>query len=350
MAKKNNSLLFIGALGYSEIPQDGDTIKNQFLVDYFRHYLHRVTYVDTKLWRKDPFVLVRLFSRLIFGEENNIVVSVSNPSAYRIFKITSKLHLKKKIYYWMIGGYTPIKIKEGLYSVKPFKHLENIIVEADRVSEFYNEVGLNKTKRVYNFKPFSYIPDGDNRNKKKVRFFFLSRLDELKGCDHILECAKRLNAEGYGAKFDIDFYGRIAIDEVQFYEEISKLENVQYKGFLNLKVESNYEVLSRYDAMLFPTRHKTEGFPGAIIDSMIAGVPLIAYRWNYADELIGNGECGILIETGDMEGLYNSMKHVIENRETFAAMRPNCLKRAQEYKMENVLTEELLYELGILIK
>lgn len=340
-------ILFVGALEYPHTPQDGEGIKNRFLMDYFHKYFEKVSYVDTKKWRKNPLVLLKLIYYLLFVKIGSIIVSVSNPSAYKIFKVLSKLHLKSKIYYWMIGGYTPIKIKNGIFKPEPFKCIDKIIVEADRVCDFYKEVGFENTLRVYNFKPFNFIPDVTIPHTGIIKFFFLSRIDDLKGVDHILDCVKVINELGYGDKYRVDLYGRVEIDAKQFNEDVEALPNVNYKGFLNLKDERNYELLSQYDAMLFPTRHLTEGFPGAIADAAIAGVPVIASNWNYAEELIGDNICGMLFPMGDKNALKEKMLYAINHRDTLQKMRATCVSKAKNYNIENILTDQLLYKIGL---
>lgn len=341
-------LLFIGSLNYPEIPQAGDSVKNQYLMDFFRKHFRSVDYIDTNKWEKKPYKLAQVIFSIVLKPYRNVVISVSNESAYKIISFISKLHSKKKFYYFMIGGYTPIKIKQGIYKAEPFKKLEKIVVEADKVCDFYHEVGLDNTLRVYNFKPFSYKPDVSIPHTDAVKFVFLSRLTEMKGVFHIVECAKQLNQNGYGDKFVVDFYGRIEKEiEQQFMQEIEGVRNINYKGFLNLKEESNYTILSEYDAMLFPTMHPTEGFPGVIADAAIAGVPVIAANWNYAEEIIGDGKCGYLFPVGDKVALREKMLYAIEHRDALQAMRQQCVAQAQLYNMDNVLNEDLLLKLNM---
>ena len=341
-------LLFIGSLNYPEIPQAGDSVKNQYLMDYFRKYFSAVDYIDTNNSDKKPYKLVQILISVVFKPYRNVVISVSNESAYKIIAFISKLPSKKKFYYFMIGGYTPIKIKQGIYKAEPFKKLEKIVVEADRVCDFYHEVGLDNTLRVYNFKPFSFKPDVSIPHTGVVKFVFLSRLNEMKGVFHIVDCAKQMNQMGYSDKFVVDFYGRIEKEiEQKFMQEIGAVENINYKGFLNLKEETNYTVLSEYDAMLFPTMHPTEGFPGVIADAAIAGVPVIAANWNYAEEIIGDGKCGYLFPVGDKSALLKKMVFAIEHRDALQTMRPRCVAQAQLYNMDNVLNEDLLHKLNM---
>lgn len=347
MRKKSKDILFIGALDLPNTPSAGDTVKNQFLLEYLSTY-RSVDYIDTFYWRKKPTLLFCIICKALFGRYNAIVYSVSNVSAYKLARIFSILPIKSKLIYCMIGGYTPIKIASGEYSAKPFKKLDKIIVEADKVIELYDKVGIKNTLRVYNFKPFTYVPDISVSRKGEVKFFFLSRITEMKGAFLICDAVHSLNKSGYGKEFSIDFYGPISPEiKDRFTSIVDELPNVSYKGFLDLRDESNYSVLADYDAMLFPTMHLTEGFPGVIADAAIAGVPVIAADWNYADELLIRPQCGYVIQKGCVTELTDKMKYIVENRLKNNLLRANCIRQAQIYKMSNILTEKLLNEIGI---
>lgn len=343
--KKN--ILFIGALNFHGIATAGDAVKNRLLLDWLKHNFAKVSYVDTQKWRKNPFVLLKLLFELFFCRIDNIIVSASNQSAYRIICFINNLNLKHtKVYYFMIGGYTPIKIKQGIFQVEPFRKLEKIVVEADRVKDFYAEVGLNNTYRVYNFKSTSYKADVSQPHVGKFKFVFLSRLTELKGIFHILESVKTLDAEGLEDLFEVDFYGSFD-EEVKekFTKAKASIRNATYKGFLDLKNDSNYDVLAGYDVMLFPTMHPTEGFPGVIADAAIAGLPVLAANWNYAKELVEDCKCGFVFPVGDNQALTNLMRFVLNNRSALQDIRQNSVNRSLIYRTDYILTSQLVDDL-----
>ena len=341
-------LFFIGALDYPNIPQAGDAVKNRFLLDYFGRELNDVSYVDTQNWKRNPLILVRVMLKLLFRRFDNIVISTSTTSAYRLIRLITSLHLKSRIYYFMIAGYAPVRIKAGDYKAEPYRRLERIVVEADKVSELFHELGIDNTLRLYNFKPVRFVPDITKPHKGKVRFVLLSRLTRLKGIFHILESVRALNREGLGESFEVDFYGRTDADiREEFLNEVDSLENVSYNGFLQLDGADGYKALSEYDAMLFPTMHVTEGFPGVIADAAISGLPVIASDWQYAQEIIGHGRCGLLFPVGDNQALTDNMRAVIKDRGILEPMRRNALERSEMYNVDKVLTRELIERLGM---
>lgn len=341
--------LLIGALDFPNTPKAGDSIKNRLILSWFKQNFDNVLAIDTQHWRTRPFVLIKILSVLIFRKVDNIVISVSNQSAYRLIRIIQPIKRKRtKFFYFMIGGYTPIKIKQGIFKAKPFKKLDKIIVEADRVKDFFSEVGIHNVYRVYNFKFTSFVADINFFKTNKVRFVFLSRLTELKGVFHIIRSTLSLNENGLANNFQVDFYGSIDPPiKSRFFDEIQRIPNISYNGFLDLRKDSNYKVLTAYDALLFPTMHETEGFPGVIADAAIAGLPVIASDWAYANELISTPKCGIVFPVGDNRALTKIMHEIIVNRDIVQTLRANCISRSKLYRGENVLTKQLLLNIGM---
>ena len=114
-----------------------------------------------------------------------------------------------------------------------------------------------------------------------------------------------------------------------------------------MKIDSNYDVLASYDAMLFPTMHPTEGFPGVIADAAIAGLPVIAANWNYAKELVEDCKCGYVFPVGDNQALTDLMRFAINNRSALQDIRQSCVNRSMIYRTDYILTSQLVDDLGM---
>lgn len=65
-------------------------------------------------------------------------------------------------------------------------------------------------------------------------------------------------------------------------------------------VDEVHPALAGLDVLWHPAT--TEGLGTAVLDAMALGVPPIAFRAGGLPELIVDGECGILVEAGDLEG------------------------------------------------
>ncbi len=69
-------------------------------------------------------------------------------------------------------------------------------------------------------------------------------------------------------------------------------------------------VLARHDALVFPTWYEGEGMPGAVIEAMQSGLPVIASRWRSLPELVEDGVNGLLVPPRDIEALRAAMQRL----------------------------------------
>lgn len=347
---KRHKIIFIGPCGGGDVPTNGASNKNYYLLRRLREKLGTVYCVDTEYWRSQPLLLVKLFFIILYHNKSTFIVSANNKSAYRILCFFSMLPLsKRKIIYWVIGGTIADRIYSGEYSAKPYCKVKFFLVEGLGMKQTFEKCGFCNVIVVPNFKDFDdsvvckNIPrDYKNRD---IRFVFLSRILPEKGTDLILEACEVLGEKN---DFVVDFYGPIEDSySLKFLSKIKNLSMVHYKGFLDLRDVKNYAVLFEYDVMLFPTFWHGEGFPGVIVDSYIAGLPVIASDWNMNREIIEDGKTGWIIPHKSLDALVKQMVYVINNSNELNQMRTNCVLRAKNFSIENIITEDLLIKIGL---
>lgn len=81
---------------------------------------------------------------------------------------------------------------------------------------------------------------------------------------------------------------------------------------------------------------ESESLSNAILESMAAGVPVIATRVGGNPELVNEGR-GILVSSGDVDGLANAMSQLLEN----AALRESLSLTAKAFASENFSVENV---------
>ncbi len=86
--------------------------------------------------------------------------------------------------------------------------------------------------------------------------------------------------------------------------------------------------------------------PGTIIDALSAGVPVIARRWQYCDEMLTDGVNGYVYDFDKPELLKEKIMYAITHEEQTAGMRKNCLATAERYSEKNVISQ-VLASMGI---
>lgn len=248
-----------------------------------------------------------------------------------------------RLNYFVIGGILPNFISQlEMKQRECYSIVKWFMVESQEMKHKMELLGYKNVIHIPNFKKIAYIPEKSAKTPVPFRFVFLSRIIPEKGCDLIMEATRRINKEIGEDKFLVHFYGKVDDSyEFQFLKTINEIPNAEYKGFLNLADVSNYDVLASYSAMLFPTFWEGEGFPGILIDAMIAGTPVIASEWGYNTEIIENGTTGIIIKSKNVDELANAMNSFICNHSKVAEMTRHCRIQAMEYDTAKVLNKDL---------
>lgn len=328
------------------MPTNGASIKNWFIVNKLRECTEKMLPIDTEHWKKKPSILIQIVLAIILNPKAKFILSLNNLSAYRLISFFSILPRKRDICYWVIGGSIADWIRESKVSRKAYQVVRQFLVEGNSMVETLNDCGFYNAVFVPNFKKINYLPP-KKINSSKIRFLFLSRINSHKGCDLILSAAEKLN-EKYSEKYEIDFYGEVAEEYADFHKKVGILPNIHYKGFVDLRESKNYDILARYDVMLFPTFWHGEGFPGIIIDAFVAGLPVIASDWHLNKDIISEGNTGYLIKASDIDALSRAMEKCITDPSTIRTMAPACQQEALKYDVDSVVTPELFKTIGLI--
>jgi len=346
---KNQMIIFVGWVNAGRPAFDGETMKNQLLIQQLRKYCDDVCVMDFYGWRKRPWVCLNLLWTLLIHPSASLVLSSSPLNVYPILKLMFFFRSKRKIIHWAVGARLLTYTKNGIVKAKYWNYGTINLVQSRAMVQGLHECGVNNVLQVPNSKPISHIPKKSIDLNHGVKFVFLSRIIPEKGCDLILDAVQFLNQEGYGNGYGVDFYGKIDKDyHADFIQKTEMFSNVRYQGIINLREEKNYDELAKYHVMLFPTFWEGEAFAGVFIDAFIAGLPIIVSDWNHNKEFVKHGETGIVIPAKDTAALIQAMKDVIHHKIDIVNMSINCQKEAKNHDTDTVITEELLKKIGLL--
>jgi glycosyltransferase involved in cell wall biosynthesis len=178
-----------------------------------------------------------------------------------------------------------------------------------------------------------------------LKLVFYSRVVEEKGIELAIESVQQLNRDrDWKVKVVLDIYGPVAASyNERFFQILGLAQNATYKGVLN--PDHAPDTLQRYDLMIFPTFYEGEGFPGALVDASIAGLPVIASDWKYNREVLVDGLTGVLCKPHAVEDIVRALQQFIANPASIATMRRHCLERASLYNVD--LAVRTILSLGI---
>ena len=340
----HKTIILIGGIAFGKTIAGGEAGKNTNLIEALHDNGRKVIPVSLLQLQEHPWRAFKAIGTLLLHPKANVIISSSMKRSGWLIKLLHKVRSKRNICFVGTGCEFSTKIARGEFSAEYFRNISNIVVQGESMKQELATVGL-KAIVLPNFKQMKFLPNLQNKNYNGiVGFTFLSRMNRLKGVDMIIESAKRLNKDGYDGRFEVDFYGAFEDKayETEIKNEINQLKNVRYKDVLNMGKTSSYEKLAEYTVMLFPTFWPGEGFPGVLIDAMMAGLPVIASDWHFNPDIIEEGRTGIIIPNQDEEALYLAMKDVIENPQKYLGMAKYCQQKAKTYDTKNVINEEFL--------
>ena len=118
---------------------------------------------------------------------------------------------------------------------------------------------------------------------------------------------------------------------------------VQDRFYLPGWVDSMQDYYPAFD--LFVLCSKNEGMGRVLVEAMAAGLPVIATSVGGVPELLGEGEYGVLVPSGDPEALAEAILRVTSSKELRLRLIEKGKERAKNYTADLMIEKlEILYE------
>jgi glycosyltransferase involved in cell wall biosynthesis len=338
----------LGHFGKSGEFFDGQTVKTKTLSNELKIALgsNLVESIDTYGWRKNPIGLLIKCFYLLKNCENVILLPAHNGVKVFVplFLILNRI-FRRKLHYVVIGGWLP-NLLEKNNKLKIFLHEFNgIYVETFNMVNTLEKLGLDNVIHLPNFKRLNMIKTNELVYSKGYPFKLctFSRVMKEKGIEDAIEVVKNINNNYGRIIYTLDIYGQI---EKQYSERFQELEKefpefISYKGIVDYN--DSVQVLKDYFALLFPTQFKTEGIPGTIIDAYAAGLPVVASRWDYANEIIDEGATGYIYDFLQKSQLEDLLLQIYEDPMKINNIKGKCLVKVENYSPENVIGQFIRY-------
>ena len=216
-------------------------------------------------------------------------------------------------------------VKKRNRMARQLKMIDLILPETEIISEaFRNYYDIQNVLTLTNFR--EDINPGDFR---RSRYVFASRISRMKGVFILFEALDILKKKGIS--INVDLYGPYQLsnsDKQLFDSYLSKNANVKYKGTINpLDV---VHTLSSYCAFLFPTLYLTEGVPGVLVESLIAGTPIISSSFPQYANILVSGCDSLIFELGNANDLASKIQ-MFAASENATFFSDNALNNGKKY-------------------
>lgn len=160
-----------------------------------------------------------------------------------------------------------------------------------------------------------------------LKISYISRIEQSKGLDTLLEIAKILQENQLDRYVQIDFYGQKKDDYFDMY--LANVGMYEYKGVL--PPEEVIPTLKEYDALIFPSHYEGEGCPGILVEALSAALPIVASDWKYNSEFVANGVNGFLCNTFEPIAYVNAIKLLWDNKAIRQRMSKYAYARSENF-------------------
>jgi glycosyltransferase involved in cell wall biosynthesis len=207
-------------------------------------------------------------------------------------------------------------------SIYIIRKCELYLVQTKILLESANDQGINHTRWFPTNRPMPQLMNGKKR--KCRRFIFLGWVNSSKGVIELINAGERLTEDVI-----IDVYGPMIFDID--YSVFNGLKRVRYKGIIN--PEMVISKLIEYDALVLPTYHKNEGYPGVILEAYSAGIPVITTKWKAIPEIV-NETTGLLIEPRNSDDLFRAMEKLYKDDDYYISLVHGVTKRRDEFSSD----------------
>lgn len=332
----------IGRVALNVDLYDGQTVKTRNVYSLLKKMDSDVVVVDTYQYKKRIIkVLLQTLACLRKCDKIIVCLSINGRKFFFPFLYYANKLFRKEIYHSLIGGRLAKNIEEYPSWKKYVNSFAINWVESRELVEELAKLNVHNAEYMPNFKTISALKEEELicANEKTYSFCTFSRVQEQKGITDAIEAIQEINVQYGAGTAMLDIYGPIDREFEKSFQLLldQHKEYIKYKGCVD--AEQSVSVVKNYHMLLFPTRYFNEGIPGTIIDALCAGVPIIARRWHYCDEMIVHNKTGFVYEFNEPEQLVNCIRSAVEHPEHVYEMKRNCLEKAKEYLAESVFKQ-----------
>lgn len=317
-------------------PYGGVTIKNQLLYSEITKRIP-VSRLSKQAWMPNKvFQILNMGLGLLPKQHLIIGVSAAGGTSLLLTKLLYRFapaNMRKSIYF-MMGGTEAKRIADNPKEIEMYRCYKAIFVEMPSMVNSLKDSGVDNAFLYPNcrMKPEKILTPV-LADSERLRCVFFSLIQPMKGCDLLLKVAEQM------PEIDFYFYGHIDSEySEEFLKTEATLSNVYYKGVFSGTSAETYDELRKYDLMLFPSKYKTEGVPGIIVEAKIAGIPVIASDVSYNRELIEHEIDGWILKENTVHEIINTLAALNSNRNMIQQLSRGALLHAGDWYIESYLS------------
>ncbi|MBN2210288.1 MAG: glycosyltransferase family 4 protein [Sedimentisphaerales bacterium] len=229
-----------------------------------------------------------------------------------------------------VPGYNPDRFKLIYHFIKPFwRRWAQMCPLIISPSEALKQLILRYAPAAR----VQVIPNGIDLSflmpaEKVPALVMCSRLLPRKGFQHALTAIEGLHPAGWRVDLIGDGVYRDDLEK----QARAITTPVQFHGWLDNRSEVFNRIFSGGEIFIFPS--VMENFPTVLLEAMAAGMAIITTNAAGCREVVG--DAALLVEPGDVNGLRDALRLLVDNSELRRQMQRKALERVKAFRWEGI--------------
>jgi glycosyltransferase involved in cell wall biosynthesis len=178
------------------------------------------------------------------------------------------------------------------------------------------------------------LEDKINKNSKKIKILFLSRLVKEKGIFELLEAFENLSRDKNNLELTVAGNGEI-FNQLQ--EQLKEKKNIRLTGYVEGEAKST--LFQESDIYILPSY--SEGLPISVLEAMSFGLPIITTKVGGLKRFFKDGAMGYFIEAKNSTDIEEKIKLILSNKEKSIEISKFNYQYAQDNLTNDVIAQKL---------
>jgi glycosyltransferase involved in cell wall biosynthesis len=202
---------------------------------------------------------------------------------------------------------------------------------AKQMEDFYalgRDTVISIPNCVPQISPVTSVPPLFTGSEKSLVVGSFGRLDAMKGHDLLIRAIAQV--EGVQVVIFGEGGQRAVLEKLA--NELGVSDRVSLLGW----VDNPRAYLPQFDIFAMPSR--SEGFTLAVVEAMLAGLPVVATNVGSVPEAVIDGETGLLVKKDDVDGLVLALQKLRDN----PSLRSSLGQRGQQVAQRNFTVDVMV--------
>jgi glycosyltransferase involved in cell wall biosynthesis len=223
----------------------------------------------------------------------------------------------------------PLWLRTRMLSLRVDAQVAVGVASSRRMEDFF-ALGRDSVISIPNGVPdIPQVPPLPSSNHH-ITLASVGRLDAMKAHEVLIQAIAQVEQVSAFILGD----GELRTDLSNLAERLGVRDRIQFLGW----VDNPRDYLAKCDGFVMPSR--SEGFPLAMVEAMLAARPVIATRVGSMPEAIIDGETGLLIEKNDVAGLATAIRQLRDRPDLRQRLGEQARQRAMaHYTVEAMTTQ-----------